>query len=62
MTEALLSEHKNNFSALLFTVTTTVLSVTVCFNQMRSVNFNSETIKLVILQRRASGQQMSETA
>ena len=40
-----------------FTVTTTVLSVTVCFNQMRSVNFNTETIKLVILRRQAFGQQ-----
>jgi len=40
-----------------FTVTTTVLSVTAGFNQMRSVNFNTETIKLVILRRQASGKQ-----
>ena len=43
-----------------FTVTTTVLSVTAGFNQMRSVNFNTETIKLVILFRISPA--MSETA
>ena len=69
MTEASLSEHTKHFfsigkwqretgsNSMPFTVTITVLSVTACFNQMRSVNFNSETIKLVILQRQASGQQ-----
>jgi len=69
MTEARLSEHtkqifsigkqqhKTGSNSMLFTVTTTVLSVTACFNQMRSVNFNSETTKLVILWRQAFGQQ-----